>query len=122
MLRDMFKSKIHRATVTDADLHYEADIGIDEDLMEAAGIMEYEKVDIWNITNGARFHTYTIKGRRGSGEICLNGLYTRHVQVGDMVIIATFAMMDEKDLENYKPTVVQVDARNKIVSKDQVLV
>jgi len=122
MLRDMFKSKIHRATVTDADLHYEGSIGIDENLMEAAGIMEYEKVDIWNITNGARFHTYTIKSRRGSGDICLNGAAARHVQVGDMVIIATFAMMDEKDLENYKPTVVQVDAQNKIVNKDQVLV
>ncbi|PLX69797.1 MAG: aspartate 1-decarboxylase [Denitrovibrio sp.] len=122
MLRDMFKSKIHRATVTDADLHYEGSIGIDEDLMEAAGMLEYEKVDIWNITNGARFHTYTIKGRRGSGEICLNGAAARHVQVGDMVIIATFAMMDEKDLETYKPTVVQVDSQNRIVNKDQVLV
>jgi len=122
MLRDMFKSKIHRATVTDADLHYEGSIGIDEDLMDAAGIREYEKVDIWNITNGARFHTYTIRGRRGSGEICLNGAAARHVQVGDMVIIATFAMMDEKDLENYKPTVIQVDAQNKIVNKSEVLV
>jgi len=122
MLRDMFKSKIHRATVTDADLHYEGSIGIDEDLMDAAGIREYEKVDIWNITNGARFHTYTIKGRRGSGEICLNGAAARHVQVGDMVIIATFAMIDEKELENYKPTVVQVDSQNRIVNKDQVLV
>jgi aspartate 1-decarboxylase len=122
MLREMFKSKIHRATVTDADLHYEGSIGIDEDLIEAAGMREYEKVDIWNITNGARFYTYIIKGRRGSGEICLNGAAARHVQVGDMVIIATFAMMDEKELENYKPTVVQVDAQNRIINKDQILV
>ncbi|MGD9808724.1 MAG: aspartate 1-decarboxylase [Deferribacterales bacterium] len=122
MLREMFKSKIHRATVTDADLHYEGSIGIDEDLIEAAGMREYEKVDIWNITNGARFYTYIIKGRRGSGEICLNGAAARHVQVGDMVIIATFAMMDEKDLEDYKPTVVQVDAQNRIVNKEGALV
>lgn len=122
MMREMFKSKIHRATVTDADLHYEGSIGIDLDLMEAAGIREYEKVDIWNITNGARFYTYAIEGKRGSGEICLNGAAARHVQVGDMVIIATFAMYDESEMENYKPTVVQVDANNKIMDKTAALV
>ncbi|WP_303850459.1 aspartate 1-decarboxylase [Seleniivibrio woodruffii] len=122
MFREMFKSKIHRATVTDADLHYEGSIGIDLDLMEASGIREYEKVDIWNITNGERFQTYAIEGRRGSGEICLNGAAARKVHVGDMVIIATFAMYDEKELENYKPTVVQVDANNKIVQKTGALV
>lgn len=122
MMREMFKSKIHRATVTDADLHYEGSIGIDLDLMEAAGIREYEKVDIWNITNGERFQTYAIEGKRGSGEICLNGAAARRVHVGDMVIIATFAMYDEAELENYKPTVVQVDADNKIVYKTAALV
>jgi len=122
MFREMFKSKIHRATVTDADLHYEGSIGIDLDLMEASGIREYEKVDIWNITNGERFQTYAIEGRRGSGEICLNGAAARKVHVGDMVIIATFAMYDEKELENYRPTVVQVDANNKIVQKTGALV
>lgn len=122
MFREMFKSKIHRATVTDADLHYEGSIGIDLDLMEASGIREYEKVDIWNITNGERFQTYAIEGRRGSGEICLNGAAARKVHVGDMVIIATFAMYDEKELENYRPTVVQVDANNKIVQKTSALV
>ncbi|MCD8552956.1 aspartate 1-decarboxylase [Seleniivibrio sp.] len=122
MFREMFKSKIHRATVTDADLHYEGSIGIDLDLMEASGIREYEKVDIWNITNGERFQTYAIEGRRGSGEICLNGAAARKVHVGDMVIIATFAMYDEKELENYKPTVVQVDANNKIINKTGALV
>ncbi|MGE4266118.1 MAG: aspartate 1-decarboxylase [Deferribacterales bacterium] len=122
MFREMFKSKIHRATVTDADLHYEGSIGIDLDLMEASGIREYEKVDIWNITNGERFQTYAIEGRRGSGEICLNGAAARKVHVGDMVIIATFAMYDEKELENYKPTVVQVDADNKIINKTGALV
>lgn len=118
----MFKAKIHRATVTDADLHYEGSIGIDLDLMEAAGIRQYEKVDIWNITNGARFYTYAIESKRGSGDICLNGAAARHVQVGDLVIIATFGMYDEKELENFKPTVVQVDSNNKIIHKTDALV
>ena len=122
MFREMFKSKIHRATVTDADLHYEGSIGIDLDLMEAAGIRHYEKVDIWNITNDARFYTYAIESERGSGDICLNGAAARHVQVGDLVIIATFGMYDEKELENYKPTVVQVDSNNKIIRKTDALV
>ncbi len=122
MMREMFKSKIHRATVTDADLHYEGSIGIDLDLMEAAGIREYEKVDVWNITNGNRLQTYAIEGKRGSGEICLNGAAARMVAVGDLVIIATFGMYDEAELENFKPTVVQVDANNKIVYKTGALV
>ena len=122
MMREMFKSKIHRATVTDADLHYEGSIGIDLDLMEAAGIRQYEKVDIWNITNGARLQTYAIEGKRGSGEICLNGAAARLVQVGDLVIIATFGMYDEAELDNFKPNVVQVDANNRIISKTEALV
>lgn len=122
MLKQMFKSKLHRATVTDADLNYEGSVTIDKDLLEASGIIEYEKVDIWNITNGARFSTYVLEGRRGSGEICLNGAAARLVQVGDRVIIATFAMYDEKELENYKPTVVQLDEKNRIISKSGMLV
>ncbi|GAB1534680.1 aspartate 1-decarboxylase [Geovibrio sp. ADMFC3] len=122
MLRNMFKAKLHRATVTDADLNYEGSVTIDKDLLDASGIIEFEKVDIWNITNGARFSTYVLEGRRGSGEICLNGAAARLVQVGDRVIIATFAMMDEKELEGFKPTVVQLDEHNKIVAKDGVLV
>ncbi|WP_022850040.1 aspartate 1-decarboxylase [Limisalsivibrio acetivorans] len=122
MMVHMFKSKLHRATVTDADLHYEGSIGIDKNLMEAANIREYEKVDIWNINNGARFSTYVIEGERGSGQICLNGAAARHVQHGDRVIIATFSMVDEKELDNYRPTVVQLDENNQIVAKDGVLV
>jgi aspartate 1-decarboxylase len=122
MLRNMFKAKLHRATVTDADLNYEGSVTIDKDLLDASGIIEFEKVDIWNITNGARFSTYVLEGRRGSGEICLNGAAARLVQVVDRVIIATFAMMDEKELEGFKPTVVQLDEHNKIVAKDGVLV
>lgn len=112
MLREMFKSKIHRATVTDADLNYEGSITIDKDLMDAAGIFTYEKVDIYNISNGARFATYTIDGERGSGEICLNGAAARHVQKGDLVIIASYAMYNEEELENYEPVVIQVDEFN----------
>jgi aspartate 1-decarboxylase len=122
MLREMFKSKIHRATVTDADLHYEGSIGIDKNLLEASGILEYEKVDVWNITNGARIHTYAIESPRGSGEICLNGAAARHFHPGDMVIIATFAMVDEEELKTFRPTVVQVDEKNNIINKDEVLV
>ncbi|MCD8493442.1 MAG: aspartate 1-decarboxylase [Geovibrio sp.] len=122
MLRNMFKAKLHRATVTDANLNYEGSVTIDKDLLDASGILEFEKVDIWNITNGSRFSTYVLEGRRGSGEICLNGAAARLVQVGDRVIIATFAMMDEKELEGFKPTVVQLDEHNRIVSKDGVLV
>ncbi|MGE4498335.1 MAG: aspartate 1-decarboxylase [Deferribacterales bacterium] len=122
MLRNMFKAKLHRATVTDANLNYEGSVTIDKDLLDASGILEFEKVDIWNITNGSRFSTYVLEGRRGSGEICLNGAAARLVQVGDRVIIATFAMMDEKELEGFKPTVVQLDEHNRIVAKDGVLV
>ncbi|QAR33273.1 aspartate 1-decarboxylase [Geovibrio thiophilus] len=122
MLRNMFKAKLHRATVTDANLNYEGSVTIDKDLLDASGILEFEKVDIWNITNGSRFSTYVLEGRRGSGEICLNGAAARLVQVGDRVIIATFAMMDEKELEGFKPTVVQLDEQNRIISKDGVLV
>jgi len=113
MLREMFKSKIHRATVTDADLNYEGSITIDKDLMDAAGILTYEKVDVYNITNGARFSTYTIDGERGSGEICLNGAAARHVQKGDLVIIASYGLFSEEDLENYQPVVIQVDKFNR---------
>jgi aspartate 1-decarboxylase len=122
MLRTMFKSKIHRATVTDADLHYEGSITIDKDLMDAAGMYEYEKVDIYNITNGARFSTYTINGERGSGEICLNGAAARHVQVGDMIIIVCYVQCEENEIDKLKQVVVQVDENNKILNKEAVLV
>ncbi len=115
MLRTMFKAKIHRATVTDADLNYEGSITIDEDLLDASGILPYEKVDIYNITNGARFSTYTIVGKRGSGEICLNGAAARLVQKGDLVIIVSYGIYDEEELKNYKPVVIHVDKNNKII-------
>lgn len=114
MQRFMLKSKIHRATVTDADLHYEGSISIDEKLMEEANMVAYEKVEIYNINNGARFSTYIIKGKRNSGMICLNGAAARKVAKGDLVIIATYVMVDDKEAKKWKPKYVLVDSKNKI--------
>jgi aspartate 1-decarboxylase len=118
MRRTLFKSKIHRATVTHADLDYEGSVSIDEDLMDAAGIWQYEAVHVWNITRGTRLQTYAIKGKRGSGEICINGAAAHLNKPGDMVILATFAEMEESEAKTPRPTVVLVDARNRIVAKD----
>ncbi len=117
MLRQVLIGKIHRAKVTEADLNYVGSITIDEELMEAANIGEYELVHVWNIDNGERFETYTIKGKRGSGVICLNGAAARKVSVGDRVIIAAFGLVDEKELESHKPSIVIVDDNNKIVER-----
>jgi len=113
MLLNMFKSKIHRATVTECDLHYEGSITIDMDLLEAAGILPYEQVDVLNINNGARFTTYAIEGKRGTGEVKVNGAAARLAQRGDLVIVCTFAQMDAEAAKQWKPKVVQVDAKNK---------
>jgi len=118
MRRTFFKSKIHRATVTHADLHYEGSVTIDEDLLDAAGIWEYEAVHVWNITRGSRIQTYAIKGERGSGIICINGAAAHLNKPGDLVILATFAELEEAEVRGFKPTVVLVDARNRIVAKD----
>src|SRR5512146_734240 len=118
MRRTFFKSKIHRATVTHADLEYEGSVTIDEDLMDAAGIWDYEAVHIWNITRGTRLETYAIKGPRGSGVICINGAAAHLNKPGDMVILATFAELEESEARAHEPTVVLVDRANKIVSKD----
>ncbi len=115
MKRFMFKSKIHRATVTQADLNYEGSITIDSSLMKLADILPYEKVDIYNITNGERFSTYVIPGEPESGVICLNGAAARKVQVGDKVIIVSYCELEEEELENFSPTVVLVDEENKPV-------
>lgn len=114
MMRTMLKSKIHRATVTEAVLHYEGSITIDETLLEAAGLIEYEQVHIYNIDNGNRFSTYVIKGERDSGVICLNGAAARQVSKGDLIIIANYATYDEKELAGFQPTLVYVDAKNRI--------
>lgn len=113
MFRTMMKSKIHRATVTEANLNYVGSITIAEDLMEAADLLENEKVQIVNNNNGARLETYVITGERGSGVICLNGAAARLVQPGDSVIIISYAMMSQEECANHKPTVVFVDETNK---------
>jgi aspartate 1-decarboxylase len=115
MLVQMLKAKIHRACVTAADLNYEGSITIDENLMDAAGILPNEKVQVLNLSNGTRSETYVIKGKRGSGEIIMNGAIARLVQVGDSVIILAYRLVEEKAAENLKPTIVIVDENNKIL-------
>ena len=112
----MFKGKIHKAKVTEANLNYVGSVTIDQDLLEAAGILPHERVQIVNINNGARLETYTITGARGSGIICLNGAAARLVQPGDIVIIISYTWIDEKEALTHKPKVVLVDADNKITS------
>ncbi|MEW6698015.1 MAG: aspartate 1-decarboxylase [Bacillota bacterium] len=110
----MFKSKIHRATVTEANLNYVGSITIDKELMQAAGILPNEKVQVVNNNNGARLETYVIEGKAGSGIICLNGAAARQAQPGDTVIIIAYTMLEEREARTYKPKVVMVDHRNKI--------
>ena len=119
MQRFMLKSKLHRATVTDADLHYEGSISIDEGLMEAAEIIPYEKVAIYDVSNGERFTTYAIKGKRGSGVICLNGAAARKVSRGDLVIIATYVLLDDVDARSWSPKCVLLDEQNRIKEHKQ---
>ncbi len=112
MLRDILKSKIHRATVTDANLNYNGSITIDSNLMRLADIREFEKVNVVNLNNGQRFDTYAIAGKAESGEICVNGAAARLVHVGDTVIIMTYALMEEKELALHSPRIVLVDGKN----------
>ena len=115
MLRQFLNSKIHRATVTDANLNYVGSITIDEEFLELANIMEWEKVEILNINNGERFQTYAIKGARGSKCFCLNGAAARKAQPGDKIIIVTYADLTPEEIKNHKPTIVQVGDNNIIV-------
>lgn len=114
MTVEMLKGKIHRATVVQAELDYVGSITVDTDLLEAAGIYEYEKVQIVDVNNGNRFETYTIAGEKGSGMICLNGAAARMVSVGDKIIIMAYAGLDESEVKNHKPQVVFVDDNNHI--------
>ena len=117
MLITMLKGKIHRATVIQADLDYVGSITVDEDLLDAAGILEYEMVSIVDINNGNRFETYTIAGKRGSGLICLNGAAARCVAVNDKIIIMSYAQMTPEEVKDYDPSVIFVDEHNKIIKK-----
>ncbi len=114
MQRWMLKSKIHRATVTMADLHYEGSIEIDNDLMQAADIIANEMVKVWNITTGDRFETYALPGESGSGTICINGAAAHRANVDDLVIIASFVNIDDADAKKYEPKLIFVDKKNQI--------
>jgi aspartate 1-decarboxylase len=115
MLREFLNSKIHRATVTDANLNYVGSITIDEEFLDRAGIMEWEKVEILNINNGERFQTYALKGKRGSKCFCLNGAAARKAQPGDKIIIVTYAQLTPEEIKTHKPTIVQVGENNEIL-------
>ena len=114
MQLSLLKTKIHRATVTHSELNYEGSIAIDGLLLKASGILEFEQVHIWDVTNGARFSTYALCAEEGSGIISLNGGAARHVAVGDLVIIAAFAQLDAAEAASFKPDLVYVDAGNRI--------
>lgn len=119
MQRIMLRAKLHRVTVTQADLHYEGSCGIDEDLLEAADIKVNEKIELYNVNNGERFSTYAIKGKRGSGEISLNGAAARRAHLGDLLIICTYGPMSDEEIETYVPKIVFVDENNRITGLKQ---
>lgn len=122
MQRTMLKSKIHRATVSDCDLHYVGSITVDPDLLEAADILPHEQVHVVDVDNGARFETYTIEGERGSGDMKVNGAAARLVHRGDTIIVISYAQMDEADLERYEPRVVHVEkGSNRIIDVDDAV-
>ncbi len=114
MQRIMLRAKIHRASVTQCDLNYEGSCGIDEDLLEAADIRPFEKIELYNVNNGERFSTYAIKGKRGSGEISLNGAAARLAHMGDLLIICTYAPMSDEEAQRYEPKIVFVDDNNRM--------
>ena len=115
MQRTLLKSKIHRATVTDADLHYEGSVSIDPDLMKAADVLPFEKVEIYDVTNGSRLSTYAIEGN--PGEICINGAAAHLVKPGDLVIIASYAILHDQEVAEFKPKVLLVDSDNRVVQQ-----
>ncbi|MCI0464477.1 MAG: aspartate 1-decarboxylase [Gemmataceae bacterium] len=113
MQRFMLKSKLHRATVTHADVDYEGSLTLDRDLLEAADIVPFEQVHVWNVSRGTRLWTYAMEGERGSGVVCINGAAAHLVQPGDLVIVATFTELDEDSARRHRPRVVLVDAQNR---------
>ena len=117
MQRMMLKSKLHRVTVTHSELHYEGSCAIDQDLLDAADIREYQQIDIYNVNNGERFTTYAISAERGSGIISVNGAAARKAAPGDLLIIATYAMYDEVELAKFEPDLVYVDSRNRMMNQ-----
>lgn len=117
MFIEILKSKIHRAFVTEVNINYQGSITIDEDLMDAANIVEHEKVQVLNYNNGERIDTYVIKGKRGTGEVCMNGPAARKFLVGDPIIVISYAMIDAQEAKNFIPKIIFVDNNNKIITK-----
>tara|TARA_B100000700_G_C14494828_1_gene601298 strand:- start:42 stop:422 length:381 start_codon:yes stop_codon:yes gene_type:complete len=117
VLRKLLKSKIHRATVTDANLDYEGSIALDPVLMKEADLIEFEKVHVLDVTNGNRLETYVIKGKENSGEVCINGAAAHLVNINDLVIIASYCSLNEEELISFKPTIILVDEKNQIKEK-----
>ena len=117
MFIEKLKAKIHRATVTGADLNYIGSLTLDENLMDAAGLQEYEKIQVLDITNGNRIETYVICGERGSGQICINGAAAHLIHAGDLVIIVSYCSLNDTEIQNHTPTIVNVDEGNKILLK-----
>ena len=120
MRRSMLKSKLHRVTVTEANVDYEGSLTIDTNLLEAADILPFEEIQVWNVTGGSRFRTYAMAGDRDSGVICVNGAAARQVQPGDKLIVASFTWMDEAEARRHQPRVVLVDSKNQIRVTDAV--
>lgn len=119
MQRTMLKSKLHRVTITQSELHYEGSCAIDEDLLDAADIREYEEIEMWNVTNGERFTTYAIRAERGSGTISVNGAAARKAAPGDILIIATFASYHDSEAASHQPDLIYVDAKNRITHRSR---
>ena len=125
MIIEMLKGKIHRATVTEADLNYVGSLTLDEDLIDAAGFREYEKIHVLNITNGNRIETYIIRGERGAGEVCINGAAAHLINKGDLVIIVAYCQLNETEVQIHKPKIVHVNSENQVTflsSEEPVLV
>ena len=122
MLREMLRAKVHRPTVTETNVDYEGSLTLDIGLMKEAGMLPYERVDIYNCENGARFSTYLIEGEKGSGEVCVNGAAARLAKPGDRIIIASYAAFTPEEIANHRPTVVLVDRSNKVTSVSQEII
>ncbi len=122
MQRTLLKSKIHRATVTESNLNYIGSLTIDSSLMELANIIEYEQIHVLNISNGNRLITYAIKGKENSGRICANGAASHLINIGDLIIIGTYASLNEEELEKFKPQILHVDKENKPIFSDNFIV
>lgn len=122
MLREMLRAKVHRPTVTETNIDYEGSLTLDVGLMKEAGLLPYERVDVYNCDNGARFSTYLIEGEKGSGEVCINGAAARLARPGDRVIIAAYASLTPEEIATHRPTVVLVDRSNRVTSVNQEII